>query len=513
MAAGTGRPTLLQNLSVRKKLLAGFGVLLALLAAVSALTVGSLRTIERNARAVREGSFPQAMLLRKVESLTTEIVSHVNASVDSGTEEGLRKAVGVKERLDAAWAEAEAVFRDDARALERFAAVRQATEAVLGDGRALVRVVLAQDWGAVAEASQRFHAGAEALAARIAALDAEGVRDLERSLDETVTLARRSISVSAVVMLVGIVAGLALTAAIGAAILGPIRRVVQSTGQLAAGNLAVEVGATGRDEMGRLLGDVAEMAGKLRAAFAEVKGAAEAVAAGSAQLAGAATHLSEGSSRQAAAAEEASSSIEQIHATVRESAQNAAETERIARASAEAARETGSTVTRAVGVMKDIAERILVVQEIAYQTNLLALNAAIEAARAGDRGRGFAVVAAEVRRLAERSQAAAVDIGRLSATSTEVAEQAAAELGRLVPEIERTASLVQNISAAAQQQAGGLNQLEGALRQLNEVVQRNAGISEETSATAGELSSQARWLESAVSFFKVGTMAPPRRTE
>jgi methyl-accepting chemotaxis protein len=289
--------------------------------------------------------------------------------------------------------------------------------------------------------------------------------------------------------------------------------VVESTGQLAAGNLAVEVGATGRDEMGRLLADVAEMAGKLRAAFAEVKGAAEAVAAGSAQLAGAATHLSEGSSKQAAAAEEASSSIEQIHATVRESAQNAAETERIARASAEAARETGGTVTRAVGVMKDIAERILVVQEIAYQTNLLALNAAIEAARAGDRGRGFAVVAAEVRRLAERSQAAAVDIGTLSATSTEVAERAAAELGRLVPEIERTATLVQHISAGAQEQAGGLNQLEGALRQLNEVVQRNAGISEETSTTAGELSSQARWLESAVSFFKVGTMAPPRRTE
>jgi methyl-accepting chemotaxis protein len=500
--------TLLQDLSVRKKLLAGFGVLLVLLAAVSAVTVASLRTIERNARAVREGSFPQAMLLRRVESLTTEIVSHLNASVDSGTEEGLRKAAAAKERLDAAWGEADAAFRDDPRALERFRAVRAATDAVVEDGRALVRVVLAQDWDRVAPASKRFHDGADALSARIAALEAEGVRDLERSLDETVALARRSASWSALLMIAGIVAGLALTAAIGAAILRPIRKVVESAGQLAAGNLAVEVGATGRDEMGRLLADVASMAGKLRGAFAEVKGAAEAVAAGSAQLAGAATHLSEGASTQAAAAEEASASIEQIHGTVRESARNAAETEEIARASAATARETGATVARAVAAMKEIAERILVVEEIAYQTNLLALNAAIEAARAGDRGRGFAVVAAEVRRLAERSQGAAVDIGKLSTASTQVAEQAAAELARLVPDIERTAALVQHISAAAQEQAGGLGQLEGAVRQLNEVVQRNAGISEETSATAAELSAQARWLEAAVSFFKVGSERP-----
>jgi methyl-accepting chemotaxis protein len=507
-AAGEDGMALLRDLSVRKKLLAGFGVLLALLAAVSAVTIASLRTIGRNARSVRESSFPQAMLLSQVERLTTEMVAQVNASVDSGTEEGLKKAARTKEQLDRAWAEAQAAFRGDAAALQRFEATRHATDALLEDGRALARITIAQDWAALAGASDRFRNGARDLSARIATLEAEGVRELERALDETVSLARRSTIWSAALTVLGILAGLALTAVIGAAILRPIRAVVESTSQLAAGNLAVEVGEAGRDEMGQLLADVGEMAAKLRAAFANVKGAADAVAAGSAQLASAAVHLSEGSSTQAAAAEEASSSIEELHTAVRESARNAGETEKIARASAAAARETGGTVSRATTAMKDVAAKILVVEEIAYQTNLLALNAAIEAARAGDRGRGFAVVATEVRRLAERSQAAAADIGKLSATSTQVAEQAAADLARLVPEIERTAALVQAISAAAQEQASGLQHMESALRQLNEVVQRNAGISEETSATAGELSSQARWLEAAVSFFKLGA-APP----
>jgi methyl-accepting chemotaxis protein len=164
--------------------------------------------------------------------------------------------------------------------------------------------------------------------------------------------------------------------------------------------------------------------------------------------------------------------------------------------------------------MKDIASRTVVVEEIAYPTNLLALNAAIEAARAGDRGRGFAVVASEVRKLAERSQAAAVEIGKLSAESMAVAETAGAKLTKLVPDIERTAELVQQISTASQEQATGVDQIEGAIRQLNEVVQQNAGLAEETAATASELSRQAEWLQSAVAFFRVGDVAPsgePRR--
>ncbi len=507
----------LRNLSVRKKLLAGFGVLFALLTLVSAVSMTSLQRIGRTARVVREQSFPEAMFLRRVQGLAAQMVAHVNASVEGGTEDGLKKAVETKRQLDEAWAQADVVFRDHRADLDALRAVRTETDGLLEAGRALVKLTVNQDWAAIGAASTGFRRRADALVARIGALEAEGVRDLERSLDDTAELARRSVLWGAAVLLLGVVAGLALTVLLGGAILRPIRKLVHGTSELAAGNLAIEVEEDGQDELGRLLGDVRQMAGKLRAAFAEVKGAAEAVAAGSEQLAGAAVHLSQGATTQAAAAEEASTLIAQVQGTIRQNVLDATETEQIARRAAGAARETGATVARGLGAMKEIADRIGVVQEIAYQTNLLALNAAIEAARAGEKGRGFAVVAAEVRKLAERSQAAAVEIAGLSDSNTRVAARAGDDLSRLVGDIERTAELVLRMTSASREQAGAVEQIEGAVRKLNEVVQRNAGISEETSATSAELASQAGWLQTAVAFFRVGAgpdrVALPRRDE
>ncbi|HUJ16566.1 MAG TPA: methyl-accepting chemotaxis protein [Nitrospirota bacterium] len=245
------------------------------------------------------------------------------------------------------------------------------------------------------------------------------------------------------------------------------------------------------------------MVDKLRAVVTEVTAASDNVATGSQELSSGSQQLSQGTTEQATSVEEASSSMEEMTATIKQNSDNAAQTERIARESATKAIESGTAVSQTVGAMKEIAGKILIIEEIARQTNLLALNAAIEAARAGEHGKGFAVVASEVRKLAERSQTAAAEIIQLSSSSVEVAEQAGQMLAKLVPSIQKTAELVQEISAASKEQTTGADLISVAFQHLNQVIQQNAGASEEMASTAEELSSQAEGLQTIISFFKV----------
>jgi methyl-accepting chemotaxis protein len=283
-----------------------------------------------------------------------------------------------------------------------------------------------------------------------------------------------------------------------------LREAVQVSNSLAAGDFTIAIDVSTKDELGQLLSSMKIMVEKLKAVVTDVKTAADNVASGSQQLSAGSEQLSQGTTEQAASAEEASASVEEMNATIKQNADNARQTEKIALKSATDAQESGKAVAKAVAAMKDIATKISIIEEIARQTNLLALNAAIEAARAGEHGKGFTVVAAEVRKLAERSQKAAGEISKLSGSSVEVAEQAGSMLTKLVPDIQKTAELVQEISAASKEQSGGADQINGALQQLNQVVQQNAGAAEETASTAEELSSQAEQLQSAVSFFKTG---------
>ena len=196
--------------------------------------------------------------------------------------------------------------------------------------------------------------------------------------------------------------------------------------------------------------------------------------------------------------------MEEMAANIRQNADNATETEKIARQSSLDAAKSGDAVNKAVHAMKTIAEKITIVQEIARQTDLLALNAAIEAARAGEHGRGFAVVASEVRKLAERSQAAATEISALSSQTVTISEEAGTMLIRLVPDIHRTATLIAEISTASREQNAGAEQINVAIEQLDQVTQQNAAAAEEMSSTSEELSSQAQQLQATVSFFSVG---------
>jgi methyl-accepting chemotaxis protein len=196
--------------------------------------------------------------------------------------------------------------------------------------------------------------------------------------------------------------------------------------------------------------------------------------------------------------------MEQMVSNIRQNMDNAMQTMKISQKAADDATQSGIAVSEAVVAMKEIAGKISIIEEIARQTNLLALNAAIEAARAGEHGKGFAVVAAEVRKLAERSQDAAGEISQLSSSSMDVAERAGEMLGKLVPDIQKTAELIQEISASGSEQNAGAEQVNKAIQQLDMVIQQNAGASEELASTSEELASQAQQLQGTIKFFKVG---------
>jgi methyl-accepting chemotaxis protein len=318
--------------------------------------------------------------------------------------------------------------------------------------------------------------------------------------------ADRSLARTVAVMVAGLLAALALGAAVAwfitRGITGPVIQGVGFARKMAEGDLTQTLDVDQGDEIGELARALREMVATLSGVIDEVVAGAGNVAGGSGELASAAESLSQGATEQAASVEEVSASVEEMAANIQQNADNSSQTEVIALQSAADAENGARTVTQTVGAMKQIAEKISIIEEIARQTNLLALNAAIEAARAGEHGKGFAVVAAEVRKLAERSGLAAAEIGELSNSSVKIAEEAGEMFVRLVPNIKKTADLVQEISAGSREQSSGAEQINKAVQQLDQIIQRNASAAEQMASTSEELSSQAEQLIATVAFFK-----------
>ncbi len=319
-------------------------------------------------------------------------------------------------------------------------------------------------------------------------------------------------AILALAVLLGIVVSLLITRSIT----GPLGRIVSVSEGVAGGDLRTAVDVDGRDEIGKLQVAMRGMVEKLGQVIGEVRGGAEALTAASGQVSATAQTLSQGTGEQAASVEETTSSLEEMSASINQNAENSRQTESMAKEGARNAEESGGAVTETVDAMRSIAEKISIIEEIAYQTNLLALNAAIEAARAGEHGRGFAVVATEVRKLAERAQKAAKEIGGLAGSSMKVAERSGKLIVELVPVIRKTADLVQEVAAASQEQSAGVSQVSKAMGIVDQVTQRNASAAEELSSTAEEMSSQAEALQQQVSFFRLqdaiaarGFHAPP----
>lgn len=358
--------------------------------------------------------------------------------------------------------------------------------------------------------------------------------------------AAASLAAAANVLIVGCIICVVLAVALGVIITrmitGPVGSLVSGLGKIAIGDLSARVKVDTKDEIGELSaaangmaealdakaklalqigeGDLRhevklasdkdtlglalqKMVTNLRDVVANVRSAAENVSAGSEEMTATAQTLSTGSSEQAASVEEVSASMEQSSAAIQQNTENARQTEKISTKAADDATAAGQSVGQTVQAMKDIAQKISIIEEIARQTDLLALNAAIEAARAGEHGKGFAVVASEVRKLAERSQTAAGEISKLSASSVEIAESAGQMLDKLVPDIRKTAELVKEITASSEEQNAGAGQINKAIQELDKVIQQNASASEEMASSSEELASQAEQLQSAIEFFKV----------
>jgi methyl-accepting chemotaxis protein len=272
--------------------------------------------------------------------------------------------------------------------------------------------------------------------------------------------------------------------------------------RIAAGDLGVAV-PTRAGDASSLMAHLHAMQGRLASTIARVRESAHTLEASSTQVAATAQALSQASSQQAASVEQTGAHVERISGIIDKTSADARVTEGMAAKSSGEAAEGGAAVAETVEAMRQIAERIGVIDEIAYQTNMLALNAAIEAARAGEHGKGFAVVAAEVRKLAERAQGAAQEIGAVASASLRTAERAGKLLGDLVPEIRDTAALMRDMAAAAAEQSNGVGQINGAMRQLNQATQHNASASEQLAATAAELGDQATGLQQLMAYFRL----------
>lgn len=283
----------------------------------------------------------------------------------------------------------------------------------------------------------------------------------------------------------------------------PILQGVDFAKQISHGDMSATIQIDRKDEIGELAIALSEMAGKVKDVIIQLRHGIETILSASLQMSSASQQISQGASEQASSTEEISSSMEQMASNIMQNAENAQHTEKIANTTAQNAEIVASSAKESLTSITDIASKTSIINDIAFQTNILALNAAVEAARAGENGKGFAVVAAEVRKLAERSKIASDEIGALTRSSVKVTEEAKSLMMGIIPNVEKTSKLVQEITAASMEQNSGADQINSAIQQLNTITQQNAAASEEMATSAEELANQANQLKELVAFFNI----------
>ena len=501
----------MKSMKVGVKLGLGFGVVLLLLIAVAVVGINRLANINDALGDIVRDKWPKVGLLQEGLAGVNEIGIAARDLVLSADRESAQKA---RERvlegragIAKAWEKIKPTLNQP-KGKEMFQAILDARERYIAAQNQVIKLV---EEGKRDEAASFLNADFRMAAVeyrkRLNALikfQGDLMDEVGQAAAETVSAARAlMIALGAAAVLMGIVIGFLITRGLLRQLGGEPDYAADVARKVADGDLTVVV-ETKASDTSSLLYAMRGMVEKLSRVIGDVRSSADGLSAASEQVSATSQSLSQGASEQAASLEETSASIEQMSASINQNTENAKVTDGIANKAAKDAADGGEAVRATVDAMKSIADKIGIIDDIAYQTNLLALNAAIEAARAGEHGKGFAVVAAEVRKLAERSQVASQEIGELAGTSVKTAEKAGQLLQEMVPNIRKTAELVQEITAASEEQSQSAGQINTAMGQLNQTTQQNASASEELSATAEEMSGQAQQLQQMMAMFRVG---------